>query len=143
MRIILAPMQGVLDPFVRALLTSVNQYDLCISEFVRVVDQLLPDKVFYRLCPELYNQGRTPSGTPVRVQLLGQHPAWLAENALRAIALGSPGIDLNCGCPSKTVNGSDGGAALLKQPELIYRATKRSEERRVGKECRSRWSPYH
>ena len=21
--------------------------------------------------------------------------------------------------------------------------TKRSEERRVGKECRSRWSPYH
>ena len=28
---------------------------------------------------------------------------------------------------------------------LIVRAvpTKRSEERRVGKECRSRWSPYH
>ena len=23
------------------------------------------------------------------------------------------------------------------------RATTRSEERRVGKECRSRWSPYH
>ena len=22
-------------------------------------------------------------------------------------------------------------------------ATQRSEERRVGKECRSRWSPYH
>ena len=25
----------------------------------------------------------------------------------------------------------------------IYAYTKRSEERRVGKECRSRWSPYH
>ena len=24
-----------------------------------------------------------------------------------------------------------------------YRDTTRSEERRVGKECRSRWSPYH
>ena len=24
-----------------------------------------------------------------------------------------------------------------------YFANKRSEERRVGKECRSRWSPYH
>ena len=24
-----------------------------------------------------------------------------------------------------------------------YDATMRSEERRVGKECRSRWSPYH
>ena len=25
----------------------------------------------------------------------------------------------------------------------ITKATTRSEERRVGKECRSRWSPYH
>ena len=38
----------------------------------------------------------------------------------------------------------------LVSPELItliYKArkgmTQRSEERRVGKECRSRWSPYH
>lgn len=123
MRVILAPMQGVLDPFVRELLTAVNSYDLCISEFVRVVDQLLPTKVFYRLCPELQHQGLTPSGTPVRVQLLGQYPEWLAENAQRAIELGSYGVDLNCGCPSKTVNGSNGGASLLKQPELIYRAT--------------------
>lgn len=123
MRVILAPMQGVLDPFVRQLLTEVNDYDLCITEFVRVVDQLLPEKVFYRLCPELKNQGFTSSGTPVRVQLLGQHSECLAENAIRAIDLGSHGIDLNCGCPSKTVNGSNGGAALLKQPELIYRAT--------------------
>ena len=124
MRVILAPMQGVLDPLVRQLLTEVNDYDLCISEFVRVVDQRLPPKVFYRLCPELRQQGYTPSGMPVRVQLLGQHPQWLAENAELAIQLGSHGVDLNCGCPSKTVNGSNGGASLLKQPELIYQATK-------------------
>ncbi|WP_439236311.1 tRNA dihydrouridine(16) synthase DusC [Lonepinella koalarum] len=123
MRVILAPMQGVLDPLVRQLLTEVNDYDLCISEFVRVVDQLLPNKVFYRLAPELHNNGLTPSGTPIRVQLLGQHPQWLAENAYRAIQLGSHGIDLNCGCPSKTVNGSHGGASLLKNPTLIYQAT--------------------
>lgn len=124
MRIILAPMQGVLDPFMRQLLTAINQYDLCVSEFVRVVDQCLPKKVYYRLCPELDNAGYTVSGTPVRVQLLGQFPEWLAENANMAIELGSHGIDLNCGCPSKTVNGSCGGASLLKQPELIYQATR-------------------
>src|SRR2546429_4899276 len=28
-------------------------------------------------------------------------------------------------------------------PELRVHPTQRSEERRVGKECRSRWSPYH
>ena len=27
--------------------------------------------------------------------------------------------------------------------ETIARDAERSEERRVGKECRSRWSPYH
>ena len=26
---------------------------------------------------------------------------------------------------------------------MAYEISKRSEERRVGKECRSRWSPYH
>lgn len=124
MYLTLAPMQGVLDPFVRQLLTNINQYDLCVSEFVRVVDQLLPAKTYYRLCPELLQGGRTLSGTPVRVQLLGQHPDWLAENAYLAISLGSQGVDFNCGCPSKTVNGSHGGASLLKQPELIYQATK-------------------
>ena len=27
--------------------------------------------------------------------------------------------------------------------DMLYATSKRSEERRVGKECRSRWSPYH
>ena len=124
MRVLLAPMEGVLDSLVRELLSEVNDYDLCITEFLRVVDQLLPEKSFYRLCPELHYASRTPSGTRVRVQLLGQHPQWLAENAARAVALGSWGVDLNCGCPSKLVNGSGGGATLLKDPELIYRAAK-------------------
>jgi len=29
------------------------------------------------------------------------------------------------------------------QPDTMEAMIKRSEERRVGKECRSRWSPYH
>ncbi|MBU5647684.1 tRNA dihydrouridine(16) synthase DusC, partial [Pluralibacter sp. S54_ASV_43] len=128
MRVLLAPMEGVLDSLVRELLTEVNDYDLCITEFVRVVDQLLPVKVFHRLCPELLNGSRTPSGTLVRVQLLGQYPQWLAENAARAVELGSYGVDLNCGCPSKMVNGSGGGATLLKDPELIYQGAKAMRE---------------
>lgn len=124
MRVLLAPMEGVLDSLLRDLLTEVNDYDLCITEFLRVVDSLLPVKSFYRLCPELHHRSQTPCGTPVRIQLLGQHPQWLAENAARAVELGSWGVDFNCGCPSRMVNGSGGGAMLLKDPELIYRATK-------------------
>ena len=128
MRVLLAPMEGVLDSLVRELLTGVNDYDHCITEFLRVVDQLLPVKSFYKICPELHHQSRTPSGTPVRVQLLGQYPQWLAENAARAVELGSWGVDLNCGCPSKLVNGSGGGATLLKDPELIYQGAKAMRE---------------
>src|ERR1035437_806981 len=31
----------------------------------------------------------------------------------------------------------------MSWPSPWHRVAKRSEERRVGKECRSRWSPYH
>ena len=34
-------------------------------------------------------------------------------------------------------------AKWVKGQELLIISTPRSEERRVGKECRSRWSPYH
>src|SRR3712207_9206412 len=33
------------------------------------------------------------------------------------------------------------GVILAVSPSILYYS--RSEERRVGKECRSRWSPYH
>lgn len=124
MKIVLAPMEGVVDHLMRDMLTRIGGFDLCITEFIRVVDQKLPKRVFTRLCPELLNGGKTPAGTPVRVQLLGQEPNWLAENAVRAVELGSPGVDLNFGCPAKTVNKSRGGAVLLKETEQLYRIVK-------------------
>ena len=39
---------------------------------------------------------------------------------------------------------ADGFAEIkIKEVKKCMRDPKRSEERRVGKECRSRWSPYH
>ncbi|EWH10894.1 NifR3/Smm1 family protein [Catenovulum agarivorans DS-2] len=121
----LAPMEGVVDFAVRDLLTRFSGFDLCVTEFLRVSQTLLPERSFYRLCPELQtNQGKTPSGVPVRVQLLGNNPDYLAENAVRAIELGSHGVDLNFGCPAKTVNNSKGGAVLLQEPEVLYEIVK-------------------
>ena len=120
MRIVLAPLEGVMDHSVRDLLTRLGGYDLCITEFLRVSNQqLLPPRTFYQLAPELENNGLTPCGVPIRIQLLGSQSQTLAANAQRAIELGSHGIDLNLGCPAKTVNKSKGGAVLLKEPQLI------------------------
>lgn len=128
MRVVLGPMEGVLDHLMREILTDINDYDLCVTEFVRVVDQLLPDHVFHRLCPELLQGSQTKSGVPVHVQLLGQDPIWMAENAIKAAELGAKGIDLNFGCPAKLVNKSKGGAALLQHPELIHQVVSACRE---------------
>ncbi|MCC1497023.1 tRNA-dihydrouridine synthase [Alcanivorax sp. 1008] len=120
MKVILAPMEGLADFWVRQALTDIGGYDWCVTEFVRVSGTLLPAKVFYRWCPELAGNARTRSGTPVHVQLLGSDPACMADNAARAAELGAPAIDLNFGCPAKTVNRHGGGAVLLDEPERVY-----------------------
>src|SRR5256885_14677789 len=63
---------------------------------------------------------------------------WALRRATRVIVLGedmrdrivAKGVD-----PARVVVSRDG----ITVPETLPR----SEERRVGKECRSRWSPYH
>lgn len=120
MRLVLAPMEGLTDPPMRRLLTQIGQYDWCVSEFIRVTDKLLPPHVIFGFCPELQQGGKTDAGTPLHVQFLGNDPIALADNAAQAAALGAPAIDLNFGCPAKTVNKHRGGAVLLDEPELIY-----------------------
>jgi tRNA-dihydrouridine synthase C len=112
-------MEGVMDSIMRDLLTGIGGYERCVTEFVRVSQTVLPKRVFYRYAPELQSEGMTPSGVPVYVQLLGSDPALMAANARRVAAIGARGIDLNFGCPAKTVNRSRGGAALLRTPDLI------------------------
>lgn len=121
MRILLAPMEGVVDHTMRETLTGLSSIDRCVTEFVRVTDHTLPERIFIKYCPELLNEGKTAHGVPVYVQLLGDNPQALANNAKKAAQLGAPGIDLNFGCPAKTVNQRGGGAVLLQTPDKIHR----------------------
>jgi len=121
MTLLLAPMEGLLDYTLRDILTRVGGVDRCVSEFIRITDQLLPARVFTRIVPELRCASRTPAGVLVRPQLLGSDPACLADNAAVLATLAPAGIDLNFGCPAKTVNQHRGGAILLDEPELVGR----------------------
>ena len=119
----LAPMDGVTDAVYREVLTDLfggrSGISACVSEFVRVCRDPLPAKVLLRAVPELRQGGLTRAGVPVHLQLLGGDPRPLAATAAIAAALGAPAIDLNFGCPAKTVNNHDGGATLLKAPPRI------------------------
>jgi len=119
MRIMLAPMEGVTDFHMRNILTSVFAYDRCVTEFIRVTDHVYPDRVFLKYCPELTSGGLTKAGVPVYAQLLGSNRQAMAANAIRLVELGAPGIDLNFGCPAKTVNRHGGGSALLRTPDRV------------------------
>lgn len=113
-------MEGIVDYHVRELMSAVGGIDTCVTEFVRITTTALPAKVFHRYCPEIDNQCRTRVGVPVRIQLLGGNPEPMAINACRLVSYGGRAIDLNFGCPAKTVNRSDGGASLLREPERVF-----------------------
>ena len=124
MKLVLAPMEGLTDPIMRDVLTHVGSFDWCVTEFIRVTDSVLPDHIYHSYCPELLNDGKTAAGTPVHVQFLGNNPVMLAANAVRAVELGAPAIDMNFGCPAKTVNRHRGGSVLLDEPETVYELVK-------------------
>ena len=121
MTLLLAPMEGLLDFVLRDILTRVGGVDRCVSEFIRITNTLLPERVYLRDVPELLQGGKTAAGVPVRPQLLGSDPVCLAENAARVAGLGADGVDLNFGCPSPVVNRHRGGSALLDEPELLFK----------------------
>jgi tRNA-dihydrouridine synthase C len=129
----LAPMDGITDAVYREPLTGMfggrSGISLCVSEFVRVTRDPVPAALLRREIPELARGGTTRAGVPVFVQLLGGDPEPLAETARIAAELGAPGIDLNFGCPAKTVNNHDGGATLLKYPQRIRAIVARVRDR--------------
>ena len=68
-------------------------------------------------------KGKTIHGTPVHVQLLGSEPDLMAGNAVKAVELGALAIDINFGCPAKTVNSHRGGSVLLTEPETCIKSS--------------------
>jgi len=117
--VVLAPMEGLADAPMRDVLTRIGGIDWCVSEFIRVTEGLLNVGTIRRSVPESEHGWRTRAGVPVRPQLLGSDVRWMGENAALLASMDAPAIDINFGCPAKTVNRHRGGAALLTEPELL------------------------
>jgi tRNA-dihydrouridine synthase C len=116
-------MEGLVDAPIRETLTSVGGIDRCVTEFIRVTHGMLPPRIFYKYAPELDHQCQTRAGVPVAVQLLGSDPQQMALHGARAVELGANQVDINFGCPAKTVNKHKGGCVLMREPELMHGIT--------------------
>src|SRR5256885_6616456 len=71
-----------------------------------------------------------PPGSPASAAAARSSPRWQTGKPPHK----PPACEAECASPSPSALVGEGGSALCAE---------RSEERRVGKECRSRWSPYH
>ncbi|GAB2189373.1 tRNA dihydrouridine(16) synthase DusC [Sessilibacter sp. MAH1] len=114
-------MEGVVDFHMRKILTEIGGIDGCVTEFIRVTNHALPSRVFLKHFPEILSDCETEHRVPVSVQLLGSNPEAIALNAVKASKIGAKTIDLNFGCPAKTVNKSEGGAILLKKTDTLFK----------------------
>src|SRR4051812_42743494 len=65
--LVLAPMEGVTDAPMRALLSELGGFSLCVTEFLRVSHGVPGPRVFRAHVPELVRGCRTPAGVPVQV----------------------------------------------------------------------------
>ncbi len=103
----------------RAFQGESGAFTYAVSEFLRISQAVPPKSIFYCHIPELRNGSLTPTGLPVQVQLLGGNAGRMAESAGVAVEAGAKAIDINFGCPARTVNRHDGGATLLQYPRRI------------------------
>jgi len=107
-------MAGVTDiPFRRQVKAFGGQY--CVSEMV-ASDQLARERV---------DMVRRAAGagviTPLVIQLAGREAQWMAEGARLAEAAGADVIDINMGCPAKSVTSGLCGSALMRDPDHAMR----------------------
>jgi nifR3 family TIM-barrel protein len=110
----LAPMAGVTDiPFRRQVKSFGGSY--CVSEMV-ASDQLARARI---------DMVRRAAGAgvikPLVIQLAGREPHWLAEGARLAEQAGADVIDINMGCPAKSVTSGLCGSALMREPDQALR----------------------
>jgi tRNA-dihydrouridine synthase B len=110
----LAPMAGVTDvPFRRQVKAFGGRY--CVSEMV-ASDQLARERM---------DMVRRAMGAgalkPLVIQLAGRESRWMAEGARLAEAAGADVIDINMGCPAKSVTSGACGSALMRDPDHALR----------------------
>ncbi len=107
----LAPMDGVTDAPNRTMHGLYGRPDVVLTEFTNVEGLWRgSDRIFRDF---LY----TSAERPVVAQIFGCRPEYFYKAAHVVCELGFDGLDINMGCPSRTVANKGGGAALICMPE--------------------------
>jgi nifR3 family TIM-barrel protein len=109
----LAPMADVTDPAFRVLIAKYGKPDVMWTEFVSANglnsagrEVLQRDLAF------------SEAERPIVAQIFSSDPVNMEASAKLCAELGFDGIDINMGCPDKTIEKQGAGSAMIKTPEV-------------------------
>ncbi|WHZ28029.1 MAG: tRNA-dihydrouridine synthase DusB [Nitrospira sp.] len=122
-------MDGVTDACFRSVIAQQGKPDVSFTEFTHVHDVCHGAEVHMETL--LYSERERP----IVAQLYGKDPNLFYLAAQAVCELGFDGLDINMGCPSKSVASSGSGAGLIRTPELartIMQAAQRGIEDWAG-----------
>ena len=117
---VLAPMADVTDPAYRRLIAEYWKPDVTWTEFVSA------DGLYHTRTKGIMTDEENPlvrdlqfgeSERPIVAQLFGANPETMVYAAKYAASLGYDGIDINMGCPDRSIEKQGAGAAMMKHPE--------------------------
>ena len=110
----LAPMADITDPPFREIIAGIARPDIFYTEFISA-DGLMHEKGR----AHLLRDARFTSGEhPIVLQIFSANPEKIRVASALGKELGFDGIDINMGCPDKTIEKQGAGAALIKNPQL-------------------------
>jgi len=111
---VLAPMEAVTDVVFRHVVAYAARPDIYFTEFVNASSYCSPKGI-------ASTKGRltfTPDEQPMVVQIWSNKPDQFAKMSIGMAELGYKGIDINMGCPDKSVVHGGSGSGLIRTPEL-------------------------
>lgn len=127
---VLAPMADVTDPAYRKLIAEYGRPDVTWTEFVSA-DGLYATRERKGMIdaenPLMRDLRYTEGERPIVAQLFTSNPESMAYAAKLAAELGYDGVDINMGCPDRSIEKQGAGAAMIKNPERakeVFRAAR-------------------
>lgn len=125
----LAPMADVTDVAFRAIVAKYSRHgqegggpDVFWTEFVSADGLCSPGREVLKRDLAL-----TPNEHPIVAQIFGSNPEHMQHAAALCRELGFDGIDINMGCPDKSIEKQGAGACMMKTPDVavaVIRAVK-------------------
>jgi nifR3 family TIM-barrel protein len=120
---VLAPMADVTDAAFRRVITEHGKPHVLWTEFVSADGLCSPGRKVLQRDLEY-----TEAERPIVAQLFSAHPDKMREASKLATELGFDGIDINMGCPDRSIEKQGAGAAMIRNPKLAREVIRAAKE---------------